>query len=78
MSDRQLHNDLLKGASEISLFLFGTTEKRRSVYNLVETSTLPHFKLGGQVCARKSRLLAWIIDQERRALEAKPATTKGA
>ncbi len=64
-----LADDLLDGADKISVFLFGDEKKRRRVYHLVETARLPHFRLGGIVCARKSRLIQWIEEQEARSTE---------
>lgn len=59
-------NDLLKGADAIAGFIFGENGKRRQVYHLVETSRLPIFRLGSTLCARRSVLLRWIVDQENR------------
>jgi hypothetical protein len=59
-------DDLLRGAGDIALFLFGDRGLRRKVYHLVATSNLPAFKLGSLVCARKSVLLKWVKDQEDR------------
>lgn len=59
-------NDLLKGANQISEFLYGTASHRRSVYHLAETSRIPIFRLGAVLCARRSVLLAWIAHQEER------------
>jgi hypothetical protein len=56
-------NDLLYGAREISRFLFGSEDQRAKVYRLGET--LPLFKLGDVVCARKSRLAAQIRANEQ-------------
>jgi hypothetical protein len=61
-------DDLLVGASKISMFLFGTVGKRRAVYHLAEKGVLPGFKWGGQLVARKSTLLTFIADRERTAL----------
>jgi hypothetical protein len=58
--------DLLRGAEEIAEFLFGDQKLRRQVYHLAATSTLPTFKLGSMICARKSVLLKWVEDQEGR------------
>jgi hypothetical protein len=58
--------DLLRGAEEIAQFLFGDQKLRRQVYHLAATSTLPTFKLGSMICARKSVVLKWIEDQEGR------------
>ena len=53
--------DLLMGAGAIAEFL-GVT--RRQTYRLCYDATLPHFRLGGTVAARKSTLTAWLAAQE--------------
>ena len=58
--------DLLRGAEEIAEFLFGDPDHRRKVYHLAETSRLPVFRLGSLLCARRSTLLDWVAQQERR------------
>jgi hypothetical protein len=64
--DRGFAGDLLRGADEIAEFLFGDRKLRRKVYHLA-ASRLPVFKLGGSMlCARKSVLLKFVGDQERR------------
>ena len=62
--------DLLEGAGAIAQFLFGDLRRRRSVYHLVETSRIPVFRLGTQLCARRSTLTRWIADQEKRSITA--------
>ncbi len=66
----QLAGDLLRGADEISEFIFGrrTHGNRRKVYYLAESSRLPVFRLGSMLCARRSVLLKWIAGQEGRIL----------
>ena len=59
-----LGSDLLRGADEIALFLFGDKGERRKVYHLAETSKIPFFRLGSMLCARRSVLLKWIEAQE--------------
>ena len=49
--------DLLIGATAIAMFLFGTKQKRRAIYRLVEARKLPVFTLGGTLCARRRTLL---------------------
>ena len=61
-----LAGDLLRGAGAIAVFLFGSAQERRKVYHLAETSRLPTFHLGSLLCARKSVLLQWIAEQEKR------------
>lgn len=58
--------DNLRGAAAIAEFLFGDRLLRRKVYHLAETSRLPVFRLGTVLCARRSRLMAWIAEQEER------------
>ena len=70
-----LAQDLLRGAEEIAAFLFGDRRQRRKVYHLAETSRLPVFRLGSVLCARRSVLMAWIAEQERRALRGVTTTT---
>lgn len=60
----RLADDLLRGADEIALWLYGDRGKRRMVYHLAATSKLPHSKIGSMICARKSVLLEWISKQE--------------
>jgi hypothetical protein len=62
----ELAGDLLRGAGAIAVFLFGRATERRKVYHLAETSRLPTFHLGSLLCARKSVLLQWITEQEKR------------
>ncbi len=61
-----LAEDLLRGADQIAAFT-GTT--RRQVYHLAHTSQLPVFKIGSILCARKSRIIAWIEHQEAEAIK---------
>jgi hypothetical protein len=64
-----LADDLLRGANEIAMFIYGTDQDAdcRRVYHAASKHGLPTFKLGGVICARKSTILAWIEDQERAA-----------
>ena len=61
----RLSDDLLRGANEIATFLFGAAKERRKIYHLARTGSLPVFKLGAILCARKSSLMTWIEEQER-------------
>ena len=63
-----LADDLLRGADDIALFVFGDVKHRRKIYNLVADTRrrMPHFKLGSIICARRSVLLRWIAAQENR------------
>lgn len=64
----ELAQDLLRGADAIAEFVFGDVNQRRKVYHLAETSRLPVFRLGALLCARKSVLLNWIGEQEKRGM----------
>jgi hypothetical protein len=64
--DINFADDLLKGADQISEFLYGDMNHRRKVYHLAETSRIPIFRLGSVLCARRSVILAWVAQQERR------------
>jgi hypothetical protein len=61
-----LSGDLLRGADAIAEYLYGDAGQRRKVYHLAETSRLPIFRLGSVLCARRSILIKWIAEQERR------------
>lgn len=65
-SSTELADDLLEGADAIAAFIFGGRGSRRKIYYLAECSHLPVFRLGTQLCARKSVLLRWIAGQENR------------
>jgi hypothetical protein len=58
--------DMLREADAIAAFLFGDAKQRRRVYHLVQTGSLPHFRLGMAIYGRKSVLLQWIAQQEAR------------
>ncbi len=62
-----LADDLLRGADEIAEFVFGSTKFRRRVYYYATDAKLrlPVFRIGSIICARKSKLLGWIEQQER-------------
>lgn len=69
-----LANDILRGAEEIAQFLFGDETERRKVYHVAASGGLPTFRLGSILCARKSRLIEWIAEQE--ALSVAPRAKK--
>jgi hypothetical protein len=73
---RDLADDILRGAEEIARFIFGPQGNRRQVYYLVEYARLPVFRLGTALCARRSVLLGWIAGQERRAISDHSAGTR--
>lgn len=56
--------DILRGADAIARFM---GLPRRSVYHAAAKGTLPVFRMGETVMARKSTLLVWISDQEQAA-----------
>lgn len=66
MSDgpQQPDTDLMYGVAAIAGHL-GMT--RKQVYHLHSTGHLPTFKIGGKVCARRSRLEAHFAQVERQA-----------
>jgi hypothetical protein len=80
-SDLELAQDMIRGAVAIGRFITPESEARtlsdkqlaRKVYHLVATSNLPVFKIGAIICARKSVLLKWIEDQEKRHSNLKAA-----
>lgn len=61
-------DDLLHGADQIAKFLYGPNGNRRKVYYLSACTRVPLFRIGSKLCARRSVLLSWIADQEKRAL----------
>lgn len=67
-TDVGLADDILDGADEIALFLWGDAKKKRRVYHLAECGLLPVFRLGQLVQARKSTLVAHIENEERRVV----------
>lgn len=74
---QELADDLLHGADEIAEFIFGKRGGRRKVYYLAETSHLPVFRLGAQLCARRSVLLRWISGQESRVRPSHSSSNAG-
>ena len=62
-----LAHDIITGAEGLAEFIFGDRKQRRKVYHLVESGGLPVFRLGSQICARKSVILHWIGEQEQRS-----------
>jgi hypothetical protein len=61
-----LGDDLLHGAEAIAVFVFGNEKHRRKVYHYAGDAKfrLPVFRIGNVICARKSKLIAWIEAQE--------------
>ncbi len=70
--------DILRGADDLATFIYGDAniygdaKHRRKAYNLVETNRMPYFRLGAIICARRSILTAWIVEQERRSTAEDP------
>lgn len=61
----ELREDLVVGADAVAQFLGMTT---RQVYGCVERRTIPFFKIGSQICLRRSVMMEWIARQERAAM----------
>lgn len=57
-----LKDDMLRGADAIADFI---GMPRRAIYHAISKGSLPHFRIGETVCARKSTLLSWIGEQEK-------------
>jgi hypothetical protein len=66
-NSNEFSDDLLRGASEISQFMFGSSAFRRRVYHLRATSTLPIVSIGSMLCMRKSAFFEWLEVREQRA-----------
>ena len=64
-----LADDLLWGAGAIADCLYDDRTKRRQVYHLAQKGCLPFFKIGGMLCARRSRLRARIEELEIEAMQ---------
>jgi hypothetical protein len=59
--------ELLGGANQIAMFLFGASDprRRRRVYHLAERDDFPGFKLGKTLYVRTSSLLDWLENCEK-------------
>ncbi len=57
-------DDLLRGAAKIAHY---TGLPRRRIYHLAERKQIPVFRLGSEICARKSTLLRWLDGLEAQA-----------
>jgi hypothetical protein len=65
-------DDLLRGARAIAKFLFGDEKYCRRVFHLHATGRLPTFTFGtAGICARKSTLLNYVEQQERKNVQPK-------
>jgi hypothetical protein len=60
-----LSADLLTGAEEIAIYLFGDAKHKRRVYHLVEKGGLPVVRLGTIITARRSTLRRFWDGQEQ-------------
>lgn len=60
-SNHNIADDILKGADAIAEFI---GEDRRAIYHAAKKGTIPIFRIGENIRARKSTLLAWIAQQE--------------
>ncbi len=58
-----ISGELLYGAQAIAEFL---GIQRRQVYHLLASGQFPHWKQGKTVCARRSRVMSWMAEQEQR------------
>jgi hypothetical protein len=67
MNDDTIADDLLDGAEQIAVFMFGDAKHKRRVYHLAEKGELPVFRLGSGLNARRSVLRKFIEAQETNA-----------
>lgn len=60
--DVALHNDLVRSGAAIAELLFGkpSNAQIRKVYRLCETTDFPSFRLGGELCCRRSEVEAYL------------------
>jgi hypothetical protein len=61
-----LSDEILEGAGPIAKFIFGETAHPRRARTAISRGA-PHFKIGNRIFARRSTLLEWIADQERKS-----------
>jgi hypothetical protein len=59
-----LHEDTLRGAKAIALFLYGNQAQRRKVYHLASRGRGPFFREGSRLCIRRSEWLNWVSEME--------------
>lgn len=75
---QDLASDILRGAEEISIFLYGSARYRRRVFHLIATGRLPVFRLGTSIIhARRSTLVRYIRAQEQRNAQGIPPPIDG-
>ena len=60
-ANENIADDILKGAQEIAEFL---GEDRRAVFYAIGKGSLPHYRIGQSIRARKSTLMRWLAAQE--------------
>lgn len=60
-NDNTLAADLLKGADAIAAF---SGFDRRTIYHFASNGGIPVFRVGSMICARKSKIMAWVEGQE--------------
>ncbi|WP_404404497.1 DNA-binding protein [Pelagibacterium halotolerans] len=63
-SHYELSDDLIYGAEAIAAFL---GMSRRQVYHAAEQDHLPVFRIGSTICCRKSTLMTFITEREKRS-----------
>ena len=61
-----LYLDILDSADAIGRFLWGRKFSRRRVYRAIQRG-LPVFRTGRKIQARRSAVMAWIENQEKKA-----------
>lgn len=66
-----LGDDLLHGAENVALFMFGDPAMRRKIYTYANDPKfgVPLFRMGSVICARKTRITQWIADQEAASIK---------
>jgi len=62
----EFSDDTLRGAKEIAKFLFGDEKYHRRVFYLADRKRLPVYRFAAGLYVRKSTLLAYIEEQEKR------------
>jgi hypothetical protein len=65
-AERNGRGQLLRGAPQLAIYLFGSEEHHRSIYHLV--GELPIFKLGGLLCGYTKSLERAIAEKEAAAM----------
>lgn len=64
MEQEQDRADLLYGVPAMAAYL-GLSEKQ--LRHRIEAGSIPSFKIGGTVCARRSSINEWLAEQEAKA-----------